>query len=327
MNTILLIDDDDVLRNNYKAALEASGYRVIEASSGNTGYELAQKHLPDLILTDIGMPNGDGQSLLGRIRQDPILNRKQVILITGDLNGLSPRKGMEAGADDFLLKPVNLETLVNCVKARLTRAAIHWRVEDGMLNQLRSSLDTIPDAFFTPLAGIVGLTEVLVSPDAVSSVELTREIGQEIRSSALRLHRVFKNYLLILNLENRSGDAAGTPVGILSSPVIKENILSAVREVNQRTNREKDIQVQIEDCTIVAGSTDVHLIAGELLDNACAFSRPGTLITIHLDETGKLTVSDFGRGMSSEEIAQINSIERIDLRNPDEQPFRTGLFL
>jgi two-component system sensor histidine kinase/response regulator len=327
MNTILLVDDDDVLRSNYKLALEQSGYRVIEASSGNAGYKLAQSHLPDLILSDIGMPDGDGQSVLQRIRQDPSLNRSQVVLITGDLNGMSPRKGMEAGADDFLLKPVNLETLVNCVRARLVRAAIHWRVEDGMLSQLRSSLDTIPDAFLTPLAGIVGLTEVLVSTNTVSSVEVTQEIGREIRSSALRLHRTLKNYLLILNLENRSGDALGTPVGILPYLIIKENILSAVREVNQRMNREKDIQIQMEECAIFAGATDLHLIASELLGNACEFSRPGTPITLKLDRTGILTVSDAGRGMTPEEIAQINKAARIDLRNLEQRPFGTGLFL
>src|ERR1700691_1355109 len=116
MKTILLIDDDLQLRRMFKMALTRSGYHVIEADSGISGLEMARKHLPDLILSDIHMPGGDGSTLLRDIRRDSELKSKQVVLMTGRPDLVTPRKGMDEGADDFLVKPVNLEALLNCME-------------------------------------------------------------------------------------------------------------------------------------------------------------------------------------------------------------------
>jgi CheY-like chemotaxis protein len=120
MKTILLVDDDQPLRAVLGLALRRSGYRVIEADSGAAGLEMARQHLPDLILSDIDMPGGDGASLLREIRRDAELKSRQVVLMTGTAELLSPRQGMEEGADASLLKPVSLHQLLNCVKARFS---------------------------------------------------------------------------------------------------------------------------------------------------------------------------------------------------------------
>jgi DNA-binding response OmpR family regulator len=164
MKTILLVDDDQQLRKSFGVGLRLSGYHVIEASSGVTGLEMARQHLPDLILSDIHMPGGDGSDLLRDIRNDPEIKSKQVVLMTGRTDLVTSRKGMEEGADDFLVKPVSLQALRNCVQARFSRASISWRVEDQMLDQLRSSTPSqLPHEFYTPLAGIISLTEILRS--------------------------------------------------------------------------------------------------------------------------------------------------------------------
>src|SRR5476649_2994259 len=162
MKTILLVDDDQQLRTMFGMALRINGYHVIEADSGVAGLEMARKHLPDLILSDINMPGGDGSTLLRDIRRDPELRSKQVVLMTGRPDLVTPRKGMEEGADDFLVKPVGLKALLSCVEARFSRASISWRVEDEMLAKLRSLVPAnLPHEFFTPLAGIIGLMEIL----------------------------------------------------------------------------------------------------------------------------------------------------------------------
>ena len=198
MKTILLIDDDSQLRTMFSVALRKEGYRVIEAASGVTGLAAARQHLPDLILSDIHMPGGDGSTLLKDIRRDPELRTKQVVLITGRPDLVTPRKGMEEGADDFLVKPVSLEALRNCVMARLSRASISWRVEDQILANLRSSVPSqLPHEFFTPLAGIIGLMEILRSDSAGLAPEEIHDIYNDVYNSALRLHRTLRNYLLI----------------------------------------------------------------------------------------------------------------------------------
>ena len=111
MKTILIIDDDESILSIFSLALRSRGYRVIEASSGILGIELAKQHLPDLILSDISMPGADGQEVLQQIRQHPELSSKQVVLMTGQTHVVTLRQGMELGADDFLVKPVSLQAL------------------------------------------------------------------------------------------------------------------------------------------------------------------------------------------------------------------------
>jgi CheY-like chemotaxis protein len=119
MKTILLVDDDPQVREVFGLVLRRNGYYVIEAHSGVSGIEMARQHFPDLILSDILMPEGDGATLLCNIRRDPELESTQVVLMTGSPDLVNPRKEMEEWPDDFLLKPVGLQTLLSCVQARV----------------------------------------------------------------------------------------------------------------------------------------------------------------------------------------------------------------
>jgi CheY-like chemotaxis protein len=120
MKTILLVDDDQQVREMFGFVLRRNGYYVIEAHSGVEGFEMARKHLPELILSDVLMPKGDGATLLRDIRRDPELKSTQVVLMTGSPDLVTPRKDTEEPrADDFLLKPVDLQSLLNCVQARV----------------------------------------------------------------------------------------------------------------------------------------------------------------------------------------------------------------
>jgi CheY-like chemotaxis protein len=119
MKTILLVDDDQQVREVFGLALRRNGYYVIEAHSGFEGLEMAREHLPDLILSDVLMPEGDGATLLRGVRRDPKLKSTQVVLMTGSPELVTPRKDMEEWPDDFLLKPVGLQRLLSCVQARV----------------------------------------------------------------------------------------------------------------------------------------------------------------------------------------------------------------
>jgi CheY-like chemotaxis protein len=127
MKTILLVEDDQQVRALFGMVLRKNGYSVVEADSGTAGFEMARHHFPDLIVSDIDMPGGDGHSLLRNIRLDPKLKSRQVVLMTGRPDLLTPRKSMEEGADDFLAKPVSLQELLSCVKARFSRASLSWQ--------------------------------------------------------------------------------------------------------------------------------------------------------------------------------------------------------
>jgi CheY-like chemotaxis protein len=128
MKTILLVEDDKQLRTLFGLALRKGGYHVIEVDSGLTGLEMARKYLPDLILSDINMPSGDGTALLRQIRRDPELKSTQFVRMTGDTGLETPCMKMEEVPDGFLLKPVSLQAFLNCVKARCNRSAGGYRI-------------------------------------------------------------------------------------------------------------------------------------------------------------------------------------------------------
>jgi CheY-like chemotaxis protein len=115
MKTILLVDDEETVRRLFGLALRKNGYDVIEADSGLAAFEMARRYLPDLILTDINMPGGDGASLLHDIRHDPELKFRQVVLMSGRPDLLEPSKGMEDVPDAFLVKPASLQELLSCI--------------------------------------------------------------------------------------------------------------------------------------------------------------------------------------------------------------------
>jgi len=327
MKTILVIDDDKQVCTMFSMALRKNGYHVLEADSGATGLAMAKQHLPDLILSDIHMPGGDGSTLLRDIRRDPELRSKQIVLMTGRPDLVTPRKGMEEGADDFLVKPVGLEALLNCVKARFGRASISWRVEDPTLDQLRSSLPpNLPHECFTPLAGIIGLMEILRGGDASAlTPEEVQDIYTDVYQSALRLHRTLRNYLLIVDTQNAAPESAPPPP--LPPREVETSIQAGITEAMRLNQRQEDLTVAINPCSISIKPGELSHIIEELVDNACKFSRQGTPIRLELSADGLLMVADQGRGLTAEQISHIGAFNQFDRKKHEQQGLGLGLVL
>ncbi len=132
MKTILLVDDDQSVRTLFGLVLRRNGYHVIEADSGGAALDMARKHRPDLILSDIDIPGRDGVSLLRQIRRDPELKFRPFVLMSGSPDLFTSHQGIEQ-ADDFLAKPFGLKVLLDCMKTRLSSASTSWRAGNQML--------------------------------------------------------------------------------------------------------------------------------------------------------------------------------------------------
>lgn len=124
MKTILIIEDDTVLRETTAEMLELENYKVITAANGKRGIEQAKIMIPDLIICDIMMPELDGYDVLKRLSEDEKTKRIPFIFMSAKTEILDVRKGMDLGADDYLTKPVKEELLLSAVESRLVKSAL-----------------------------------------------------------------------------------------------------------------------------------------------------------------------------------------------------------
>jgi CheY-like chemotaxis protein len=103
--TILVIDDEQNIRDSLADLLSVSGYRVLQSDGGEKGISLAITHKPDLIMCDIMMPQMDGYDTLRKLRSENSTRDIPVIFVTAKAEKQAFEKGMSMGATDFLLKP------------------------------------------------------------------------------------------------------------------------------------------------------------------------------------------------------------------------------
>lgn len=124
MKTILIIEDDIVLRETTAEILELENYKVVTAANGRRGAELAKIMLPDLVVCDIMMPELDGYEVLKLLSEDENTKRIPFIFMSAKTEIVDVRRGMDLGADDYLTKPVNDELLISAIESRLAKAAL-----------------------------------------------------------------------------------------------------------------------------------------------------------------------------------------------------------
>ncbi|MBC8988046.1 response regulator [Pedobacter sp. N36a] len=120
---ILIIEDHDPIRGNIVEILEMAKYTVFEADNGKIGVEMALKHIPDIILCDIMMPELDGYGVLYMLNKYPETSAIPFIFLTAKADHSDLRKGMEMGADDYLTKPFDDIELLNAIDVRLRKKA------------------------------------------------------------------------------------------------------------------------------------------------------------------------------------------------------------
>jgi DNA-binding response OmpR family regulator len=121
MKKILLIEDNDDIRNNTAEILELSNYKVIVAENGKIGVEKAIEHTPDLIICDVMMPVLDGYGVLHAVHKNETIKNTPFIFLTAKTERGDFRKGMELGADDYITKPFDGTELLNAVDSRLKK--------------------------------------------------------------------------------------------------------------------------------------------------------------------------------------------------------------
>jgi two-component system alkaline phosphatase synthesis response regulator PhoP len=118
---ILVVDDEEDILEFLGYNLKKEGYQVFTAPNGQEALELAQKEKPDLVLLDVMMPGIDGMEVCSRMRQMPGMDRTIIAFLTARSEDYSHIAGFDAGADDYINKPIKPRVLMSRIKALLKR--------------------------------------------------------------------------------------------------------------------------------------------------------------------------------------------------------------
>jgi signal transduction histidine kinase len=330
MKKILVIDDEEWLREMIHLALKQRGFEVIESNNGADGIEKARQELPDLILCDINMEKVDGYLTLASLRNEAPTAAIPFILMTGLADNAGMRHGMELGADDYLAKPFTTDALYAAVEARLKKAQTVRDEAERKLAHLRDNISLMmPHEMRTPLNGILSNSELLAQSAGTLKTSEVAEIGLEIYKSSQRLERLIENFLIYAQLELIAAD----PQNVNALRIGKtENSGSLIREranaQASQANRIKDLSLDIAGLTVPMAAEYLAKITEELVQNAFKFSEPGTPVRLSLREGFNgivFTVSDQGRGFSTEQIAHIGAYMQFERKMNEQQGLGLGL--
>ena len=116
---ILVVDDDPNSREIVQTFLESRGYDVVTAPNGESALAAVQRETPELILLDVMMPGMDGWEVARTLKDHADYAGIRVVMMTARSDFSDKQKGLQAGADDYLVKPIQLEDLANTVRRNL----------------------------------------------------------------------------------------------------------------------------------------------------------------------------------------------------------------
>jgi DNA-binding NarL/FixJ family response regulator len=152
MNKVLIIEDEEILRQNLRDILDLEGYEVKVAPNGMDGIELYNIEQPDLVLCDIKMPKMDGFDVLKTIRDLPGGLTTAFIFLSAKVEHDDIRSGMNLGADDYLLKPVNRKDLLSAIETRLKQRT---KVLEEMNRRINESINGALDFGFDEVQALL----------------------------------------------------------------------------------------------------------------------------------------------------------------------------
>jgi two-component system, sensor histidine kinase and response regulator len=335
MKTILVIEDEKNIRNRIIDTLELANepYTVFAAENGREGVNIALCEVPDLIISDVMMPEMDGYEVLKVLRSTPATMTIPFIFLSAKADIAHIREGMNLGADDYLPKPFSIDELLKTVSLRLAKQATQVQqtqqeIEhelDGVRLRIAGSL---PHEFRTPLSALIGFTDLLRGYKNLDEETIFMMLDQ-VRSNADRLQRLVENFLLYSHIEmamlRHTAEQAFPNDSLgLASEIVRETAHSTA----VRYGRESDLHCTADSAVVTITGQYLRKIVEELTDNACKFSSKQSPITFEARNEGamyRLTVIDHGRGMSETEIARIGAYMQFEREIYEQQGVGLGL--
>jgi signal transduction histidine kinase len=311
MALILVVEDEVDIRDDIEDILRFGGHQTVAAGNGKDAFDIAMKARPDLILSDINMPEMDGGQFLEKLRRErPEVANTPFVFLSAYAEREAVIEGKKIGADDYVTKPIDHDLLLETVNARLRQMR---RLDEQKREELdalrRSVLDTFPHELRTPLNSIIGFAELLAGSSRTAEVPKTiRDYAAHMLEAGRRLHDVIERVLDLVAVttgklvpKEREIDVRG----LLDSCV---SLMAASIERRQLALR---INISSRMTALKSDETFLRRAVLELLGNAIKFTDHGGSVVLNggLDDQGHPTISvvDTGIGIAAEALPRVGT--------------------
>ena len=297
-SAILIVDDEQMARDIIEGFLYREGYNLAFATNGQEVLTSLEQAVPDVILMDVMMPEMDGFEVCLRLKSDKRWRHIPVILVTALGSTDDIVRGFEAGADDFLQKPVNDQELRARVRSML-RIKKQYDELQATMNMREDLVRMIMHDMRTPLTTIIGFSELLLLkkilvPEAVDTIN-------KIRAQAQELNTFVDDMLIVAKMESGRLNLNRILVDV-------NKLVQSVEENHQIIAQSKSIQLQVklprETKNLLLDTYLFHRVLDNLLSNALKFSPEGSTVTLQVEYPEvsppqlRIQVFDEGPGVS-----------------------------
>lgn len=205
--TILVVEDDEAVRQTLVDMLELNGYGVLSATNGVEGLELARRRRPALVVTDVEMPGLTGFDLIRQLRDEDGLCGVPLIVVSAKVDRAATRRGMELGADDFITKPFTEDEVIRSVRTRLEKKEL--------LDELDAFAHTVAHDLRNPLATLTGRLSLLEAKIGRADEATLRRNVNEAALAAGRLSGIIEELLVLAGVRRQAVAPAPLDMGAI----------------------------------------------------------------------------------------------------------------
>lgn len=328
MYEILIAEDDESIRTNISFLLRKNSYETITAENGKTALELAKIKHPDLIVSDINMPELNGFQFREELLKDPVTESIPFIFLSVKSDYEDVRKGMTIGADDYLAKPFRASDLLDAIKIRLYKK----QKEQKILREV--DFEIVKNLQFelrTPLVSILGFSQLIMQKKHSLTVEEISDMIEKINSSGNKMLDLIEKYFSFSDLVLLSRNSA------LLRQLKSQYILNIKKNIHEQAfrmaimyNRQFDIVLNLNEAAVCISEMHFKKMFNELLQNAFEYSITGTEVIISAEAKEKsyvIEITNQGIGMTQEQVNELLNSKECKRNNPGGKRCGLGMVL
>ncbi len=255
-------------------------------------------HNPEIVLLDLGLPDLDGVEVIKRIRT---WSNLPIIVISARSEDTDKIDALDAGADDYLIKPFDPATLLSTVKGKVTRArSLQSQSEARYESYRKKVVHTLSHEFRTPLVAINTGTELLLDQkDRLDSGKI-QNLLEAIRRGGLRLERLVNDFMLLQQIE------AGLAQNLFKTRATKKSLKDLMHQFHSNMGEELETQgvsltltENCDDAAVLVYEPQIIDILQRLVNNAVKFSSQEKSLEIHLCPCGdEISIEIRDRGLA-----------------------------